>query len=256
MTTVPPPRSASVVVPAFNEASRIEASLDAVVGHLKGRGAAWEVIVVDDGSTDATADRVAGRPESAVRLIRFPANRGKGAAVKAGVLASRHDLVLLCDADLSTPIDELDRLAAQLEFAPVVIGSRQGEGADIERGWSRRAMSLVFNGTLHVLGLGRGVRDTQCGFKVLDGETARSLFADVEITGFAFDIELLELARHRGLALREVGVRWKASGESTVRPVRDAVRMLRDALAVRRRLRRLPARTPRSAAPPPPSSAP
>lgn len=253
-----PPRPASVVIPAFEEASRIGASLDAVVRHLAGRGVEWEVLVVDDGSTDGTAEIVAGRGDDHVRVLRFAANRGKGAAVKAGVLASRHPLVLLCDADLSTPIGELDRLAALLDAAPLVIGSRLRPGADIDRGWSRRAMSLAFNTILHALGLGRGLLDTQCGFKVIDGDTARALFAEIEITGFAFDVELVELARHRGLEIREVGVRWEASGESTVRPLRDAARMLRDALTVRRRLRRLApaaARAAGSKAPPPTGSA-
>jgi dolichyl-phosphate beta-glucosyltransferase len=242
MTPGSAPRSASVVIPAYNEAARIGDSLDAVERHLEARGAVWEVLVVDDGSTDATAEVVSGHGSEGVRLIRFAANRGKGAAVKAGVLESRYELVLLCDADLSTPIGELDRLVPYLESAPVVIGSRLRPGADIDRSLSRRAMSQVFNTMLHALGLGRGLLDTQCGFKVLDGDTARSLFRWVEIPGFAFDIELLELARHHGLEVAEVGVRWKASGESTVRPVRDALRMLRDALAVRRRLRRLPPR--------------
>jgi dolichyl-phosphate beta-glucosyltransferase len=236
------PRAASVIIPAYNEASRIAGSLDRVVRHLEARGVPWEVIVVDDGSLDGTADVVVRRSEAGVRVLGFPANRGKGAAVKAGVLASRYPLVLICDADLSTPIDELERLAELLDEAPVVIGSRLRPGADIDRGLSRRAMSLVFNAILHGMGLGRGLRDTQCGFKVLDGDTARALFEEVEISGFAFDIELLELARRHGLAILEMGVRWRASGESTVRPVRDALRMLRDALAVRRRLRRRPPR--------------
>ncbi|MDH3523287.1 MAG: glycosyltransferase family 2 protein [Acidobacteriota bacterium] len=231
--------SVSVVVPAYNEAARIGETLHRIAEHLERRRTPFEILVVDDGSTDGTAAAVEAHPAAGVRLLRQPANRGKGAAVRAGVLASRHDLVLVCDADLSTPIAELDRLATWIEDSAIVIASRQAPGARVARSWLRRLASQLFNAALRVLGLCRGIRDTQCGFKLLRGAEARSLFGQMEVDGFAFDIELLELARYRGLGVREVGVTWLDTGESSVSLVHHAPGMLRDAMALRRRLRGL-----------------
>jgi len=237
-------QSITVVIPAFNEARRISRSLDRVVAYLEDRESPFEVLVVDDGSTDGTAATVEAHTGSGVRILRLPANRGKGAAVKVGVLASTCEMVLISDADLSTPIEEVESLTPWLEEAQVVIASRQAEGAVVERNLRRRIASRVFNGALGAMGLCRGLRDTQCGFKLLDGEVARILFARMELDGFAFDIELIELARHYGYTVQEVGVVWRLSDESTVHFVRDTPRMLADAWAVRQRIKRLPAPTP------------
>ena len=237
-------QSITVVIPAYNEASRISRSLDTVVTYLEDRGSPFEVLVVDDGSADKTAATVEAHPGRGVRVLQQPANRGKGAAVKTGVLASSYELVLISDADLSTPIEELERLTPRLDETPIVIASRHVEGAVVERNLSRRFASRIFNGALAAMGLCRGLRDTQCGFKLLEGDVARFLFSRMELDGFAFDIELLELARHYGNTVSEVGVVWRHSGESTVRFFRDTPRMLADAWAVRQRIRRLPAPTP------------
>ncbi len=226
-------------MPAFNEAPRIGASLDRIVSYLRARETPFEVLVADDGSTDSTAEIVETHSASEVRLLRLPENRGKGAATRAGVLASRLDLVLVSDADLATPIEEFDSLAAFVDEAAVVIASRQVAGARVDRTVSRRLASKLFSLALWSMGLCRGLHDTQCGFKLLRGDAARSLFAQMEVDGFGFDIELLELARHHGHEIREVGVTWKASGESSVSLARHGPRMLREALGVRRRIRRL-----------------
>jgi len=231
-------RSLSVVVPAYNEARRIADSLDRLVAHLAPRPAPFEILVVDDGSIDRTAEIVEAHTASEIRLLRQPRNRGKGAAVRRGVLSSVMSRVLLCDADLSTPIEELDRLEQFIDSVPIVVASRLVAGARVERTSSRRIVSRLFGYAMRTAGVGSGIRDTQCGFKLLRGDLARALFAQMTLDGFAFDIELLALAKHHGLELREVGVTWNDSDESTVRLFRDAPRMLRDALAVRRRLKR------------------
>lgn len=239
MFTLRKSQSISVVVPAFNEAERIGQTLDRIAGYLEARAVPFEILVVDDGSTDQTATIVEAHPAVGVHLLRLPENRGKGAATRTGVMASTHELVLLCDADLSTPIEELDRLAAWVEEVPIVIASRQVEGANVARTARRRFASKVFSSTLRSLGLCRGLLDTQCGFKLIRGEVARSLFALIEIDGFAFDIELLELARHYGLNVREVGVTWQESGSSTVSLLRHAPHMVLDSFAILGRIRRL-----------------
>ncbi|REJ74641.1 MAG: glycosyltransferase family 2 protein [Acidobacteria bacterium] len=228
----------SVVVPAFDERLRLPSSLERICAYLKsvGRLDRSEILVVDDGSRDGTADLASDWPEPTVRFLRLEENRGKGAALRTGVLASRGDLVLLCDADLSTPIEDLERLEARLEEAPVVFGSRARPESAIGRRqpWYRNQMGKTFNRLLWLLGV-RGVRDTQCGFKLLRGDVARRLFERLTIDRFAYDVELLLAARAAGHEVVEVGVRWDHVEESRVHPVRDAARMLYDVARLRLR---------------------
>jgi dolichyl-phosphate beta-glucosyltransferase len=167
-------------------------------------------------------------------VVRLPENRGKGAALRAGVLASSGDHVLLTDADLSTPITEVERLETELERADVVFGSRAVAGARIDRPQPRfrQWMGKTFNLMIRALVAG-GIRDTQCGFKLLDGPAARALFADLLLDGFAYDVELLWLARRRGLRIAEVGVVWNHSPESKVHLFTDSARMALDILRIR-----------------------
>lgn len=229
----------SVVIPAFNEAQRLAPTLESVLAFVEGRGQAFEVLIVDDGSTDATASIATTFAPRGVRTIRLDRNRGKGAALRAGVAASRGRLVLLTDADLSTPITELARLEPELGAAPVVIGSRAVADSRITRHQPRHRewMGKTFNRILRLLGVARH-QDTQCGFKLLEGDLARSLFAALTIDRFAYDVELLWLAERRGHRVVEVGVTWHDSPASTVHPLRDAARMLVDVLRFRFRHRR------------------
>lgn len=233
----------SVVIPAYNEARRLGSTLDRVTEYLRGRQGSegeHEVLVVDDGSTDDTARRVASYPDPLVRLVRQPENRGKGAALRRGVAESRGERVLLCDADLSTPIQEVERLASRLDDgADVAIGSRAVAGADVQKHqpFYRELMGKTFNRIIRLLGV-RGLRDTQCGFKLLDGEVARRLFRMLRTDGFAFDVELVWLARRHGLRVDEVGVRWIDSPDTRVHALYDSARMLRDVLLMRWRHRR------------------
>ena len=173
-----------------------------------------------------------------VRVLRLPENRGKGAALRTGVAATHGARVLLTDADLSTPIADLERLEPHLAAAPVVIGSRAVAGSDLVRRQPlyRELMGKTFNRIVQLLAL-RGLHDTQCGFKLLDGAVARGLFADLTIDRFAYDVELLWLARRRGHRIVEVGVRWANSPLSRVSPLTDSLQMLVDVARIRWRHR-------------------
>lgn len=235
----PVPVELSVVIPAYNEARRLGPTLDRVDGYLRERGLSAEVLVVDDGSTDSTAALVERHPAPNVRLVRQPENRGKGAALRRGVEESRGRRVLLCDADLSTPIDDLPRLECRLdEGAEVAIGSRglADSAVNVRQPLYRELMGKTFNRIIRLLGV-RGVRDTQCGFKLLDGVAARHLFSMLRTEGFAFDVELIWLARRAGYRIDEVGVRWENSRASSVDPIVDSLAMLRDVLLMRWRHR-------------------
>lgn len=228
----------SIIIPAYNEERRIGATLARVTRYLDDRRADYEVIVVDDGSRDATRQAVAevAGDHARVRLLALPDNAGKGAAVRAGVLASRGRAVLFSDADLSTPIEELERLEAALaDGADVAIGSRVAPG-EVARSQPvlRRLQGRAFHLIVRALGFRvvSTIRDTQCGFKLFRGAVARLLFRELTLTGFAFDVELLELA-HKRFALREVPVAWAHADGSKVRPGIDAARMLRDLMRIR-----------------------
>ncbi len=226
----------SVVIPAYNEEKRLGDTLEEVLRFLAARGGGYEVLVVDDGSQDGTAALAGRYAARGVTLLRQDINRGKGAALRRGVLASKGRRVLLTDADLSTPIADLERLERHLEESPLVLGSRAVAGAEISRHqpFYREWMGRTFNLILRLLGFGP-FRDTQCGFKLLDGEQARHLFAELTVDRFAYDVELVDLARRRGLAVAEVGVRWADSPSSRVDPLRDSARMLWDVLKLRLR---------------------
>jgi len=207
----------SVVIPAYNEALRLPATLARVREHLAGRGLAHEILVVDDGSTDATADlaRAAG---DVVRLLRHEPNRGKGYAVRRGMLAATGARRLMTDADLSTPIEELARLEAEIDRGfDVAIGSRAVAGARIEvrQPAYREAMGRLFNRLVQALLL-PGLSDTQCGFKLFTAAAAEAVFGPCRLHGFSFDVEALYLARRRGLRIAEVPIVWRNDAATRV----------------------------------------
>ena len=233
------PVELSVVIPAYNEASRLGDTLERVLPYLEKRGSTFEVLVVDDGSSDATVEVANEYAHRGVWVLELARNRGKGAALRHGVVASSGAKVLLSDADLSTPIQEVERLEPWLERADLVLGSRAVEGARIElrQPWHRELMGKTFNLLIRLLGFG-AFRDTQCGFKLLQGEAARRLFPLLTIDRFAYDVELVWEAQRLGLRVVEVGVEWHDSPVSRVRPWQDAPQMFRDVLRVRFRRRR------------------
>ncbi len=223
----------SVVIPVYNEAERIVPTIASIIAHLAGSGLEFEIIVSDDGSTDGTPGLVRSLDLRNVVLLDPRVNRGKGAAVRAGVQAAGGALVLFTDADLSTPIEEIDAMLDAIRDVDVVIGSRAVLGAEeTEKSGLRRLFSWGAR-LLTRLALGLEVADTQCGFKLFQRHAARDLFGMQRIDGFSFDAELLFLARRLGLRVREVPVRWVDAPGSTVRPVRVAAAFALDVVRMR-----------------------
>ncbi len=234
------PVTLSIVIPAYNEQARIGATVQALAAFLRGRDWTWEIRVVDDGSTDGTAGVVeeVARTGAGVLLQREP-HRGKGGAVKAGMLAATGEWRFLCDADLSMPAGELPRfLPPALADADVAIGSREGPGARrVGEPLARHLMGRTFNRAVQALIL-PGIEDTQCGFKMFSARAAGDIFPRVTVEGWAFDIEVLYLARLLGYRVVEVPIEWHYREASQVSMVRDSAGMLREVLRIRRRAAR------------------
>ncbi|HVT46046.1 MAG TPA: dolichyl-phosphate beta-glucosyltransferase [Thermoanaerobaculia bacterium] len=241
-TTAPRISDVSIVIPAFNEAGRLPSSLERIMewSH-RNQGVVREIIVVDDGSRDGTAEAAKrmARPETPVVLEVQPENRGKGAALRRGVLLARGAWILLTDADLSTPIEEIDRLSGSIERFDIVIGSRGLAESDIRirQAWYRQQMGRTFNRLVRLL-TGIPFRDTQCGFKLLRRSVARDIFERARIDRFAWDVEILLLAASLGYSVVEVPVSWFNSPDSRVHIVGDSTRMLVDVVKTRLRLPR------------------
>jgi dolichyl-phosphate beta-glucosyltransferase len=226
----------SIVVPAFNEAGRIAETVRKIDAFVRESPLAIELIVVDDGSSDSTAEIVRGLDVKGLRLIRNPENHGKGYTVRQGVLAAVGKYVLFTDADLSAPIEELNKLLeiAIREGADVVIGSRALDRGYIEKHQSRfrELGGIVFNLMVRFF-LGLRLHDTQCGFKLFQRERSRRVFEEQTTFGFGFDPELLFLAKRNGLRIHEAPVRWSHAEGSKVHLLRDGIRMLFDLLRIR-----------------------
>ena len=227
----------SVVVPAYNEEARIGRTLDEIEAYLSGRTFTWEILVVDDGSVDRTREIVeeAGRRIPGIRVLPV-AHGGKGWAVRQGMLSARGRLRFMADADLAMPIDQLDGFLIRAdEGCDVMIASREAPGARrFGEPHMRHVMGRVFNWVVRLLAV-RGIQDTQCGFKCLTAEAADALFRVMSIDGFGFDVELLYVAKKRGLSVIEVPIQWRYQPRSKVRPLRDSILALTDILRIRLR---------------------
>lgn len=225
----------SIVVPAFNEARRIGDSLDTLRGALSSHADSWEIVVVDDGSTDRTAAIVDGvaAVDARVRLIRA-AHRGKGGALRVGLVHARGARRFMCDADLSMPVHEIQRfLAAVPAQADIAIGTREGVGARrVGEPLHRHVMGRVFN-LLVRMAVMSNITDTQCGFKMFSAAAVETVIPRTTLDGWAVDIEILLVARLAGLRVREVPIEWHYRDQSRVSPVRDGIRMARDVLRIR-----------------------
>jgi dolichyl-phosphate beta-glucosyltransferase len=227
----------SIVIPAYNEEARLPATLEKVLAFVREQKWPAEVIVVNDGSRDSTADivrRMAAR-EPTLILLENPGNRGKGYSVRNGMLQARGRIVLFSDADLSSPISEAPKLLAALAGgAGVAIGSRwmRAELQTRRQSWLRQILGRVFNLLARVL-LGLQFHDTQCGFKAFTREAAQAIFPLQKIERWGFDPEILFLARKLGFKVEEVPVFWGHSGGERIHPIRDGAKMLLDMLQIR-----------------------
>jgi dolichyl-phosphate beta-glucosyltransferase len=232
----------SIIVPAYNEASRLEKSLTTIYRYLSDAYPNTEVIIVDDGSTDLTAKvaeesiKTAGKVQ--IRLIRNSPNRGKGHAVRMGLLAARSPIALFSDADLSTPMTEIPKLLAAIEQegCDLVFGSRALDRnlIGVHQSWRREQGGRVFNLIVRVA-TGLPFSDTQCGFKAFRLATCRPIIEAAVIDRFSFDVELLYLAHLSGLTLKEIPVRWDHNDGSKVSVLRDSLRMFSEVQRIRAR---------------------
>lgn len=227
----------SIIIPAYNEAQRIGATLVSIVNYLKRQNFNYEIIVVDDGSTDDTASIVQKfvKVNKQIFLICNQVNRGKGYAVRKGMLKAKGKFILFSDADLSTPFGEVEKLILWLKNGcDVAIGSRALKESQIEfhqpryREWGGK----LFNKVVRVIAV-RGIKDTQCGFKCFTNEVANRIFPKQCLEGFGFDIEILYITKKLGFKVKEVPVRWRHSPESKMNLLKDSLDMLKSLFQIR-----------------------
>lgn len=228
----------SIVIPAYNEESRIEATLSKIYDFMHTKDYDYEVIIVDDGSTDKTVTRAQQSilcKENKLTVIKNWINAGKGFSVKRGILGGRGDYILFTDADLSTPIEEADKLFYHINNGyDVVIGSRGVKDSDvrIHQPWHRERMGKIFN-FLVKLFLMNEFNDTQCGFKLFKGDVARKITQFLRVDGFCFDVEMLYLIKSKGYKIKEAGVIWKNSTQSKVKVLGSSIAMFLDILKIK-----------------------
>ncbi len=231
----------SIIIPARNEARRLPSTLEKIAHFLSRQDYDAEVIVVDNGSTDGTAATVqefTRQHEGFPITVVYEPRRGKGAAVRTGMLHGTGEILFLCDADLSMPIEELDKFLTKLpEQTDIAIGCRECPGSSrLGEPIHRRLMSRVFNQLLRSLGL-TGLPDTQCGFKAFRRNVAYDVFAAQTIPGWGFDVEILAIARRRRYSVASVPIAWNHDADSRVRPFLDVVAMFQEIWSIRQRLR-------------------
>lgn len=232
----------SIVIPAYNEQSCIAESLEKVLDFARNHTGGAEIVVVDDGSTDTTASIVEavrsrlGPSDPPLHLVRHGVNRGKGAGVRTGFHHARGTIVLFTDADLSSPIAEANHLIGAItsDTCDIAIGSRAVDPSliTVQQGAFRRRSGRIFNGLVRRIE-GLPLLDTQCGFKAFRREAAAPVFALQRIEGFAFDVEILYVARKFGLRIRELPVHWNHVADSKVSLLTDSVRMFLDLCRIR-----------------------
>ncbi|MBI3158710.1 MAG: glycosyltransferase family 2 protein [Chloroflexi bacterium] len=224
----------SIIIPAYNEESRLAETLDEIAAFLARQDYAAEVLVVENGSRDRTFAIARAYAETHPGFSALHRGQpGKGGAVRAGMLAARGRYRFMCDADRSMSIADLPRFLPPNHSAPIVIGSREAPGAvRYNEPQFRHLGGRGINWMIRVLAL-PGLQDTQCGYKLFRADAAEDLFSDQTLTGWSFDAEILFLARRRGYAIAEQPIPWNFAAESHVRPIPDALRLFRDLLVIR-----------------------
>lgn len=219
----------SIIIPAFNEAKRIGASIHTILDYLTSTSWTYEIIVIDDGSTDSTFAVVKTLKNKYIKLVSYNPNRGKGYAVHQGLCQARFDLVLFTDADLSTPIQDIERLLPFARSYDVVIGSRNLPNSIITKPqpFVRSRLGKTFPFLVKLLLL-PGIADTQCGFKLFNRKAIELIIPRQTLHDFGFDVEILYICRQAGLSIKEVGIQWGNAQGSKVRIFRDSLRMFFD----------------------------
>ena len=227
----------SVVIPAFNEEKRIRETLSKIELYLIEQDYSYEIIVVDDGSVDNTAELVKNSTtyNHSLRLLKNEDNKGKGFSVKRGVLEARGVYILFSDADLSTPIEEIEKLMPWFDKGyDIVIGSRGLPQSNIiiHQPFYRETMGRIFSIIVQILNI-RGINDTQCGFKCFRRDVAYQIFPKQTIRGFTFDVEVLYIASNLGNRIKEVPIDWYNSPQTSVNAISDYLKMFIDLLRIR-----------------------
>ncbi len=226
----------SVIIPAYNESDRIAPTIEKISEYLDSKKMSYEILVVDDGSTDGTPALIEklAQDNPSLRLLCNEKNEGKGNAVKKGVLNSWGEMVFFTDADLSTPIGEIAKFFTEFPASDVVIGSRSIAGADVQihEPIVRELLGKTFNKIVQLLCV-PGIVDTQCGAKMFKKDAAHKIFPLVQTERFAFDVEVLYLARRLGYKIKEIPVRWLYESNTRVRTFLDGPKMLWDIFKIR-----------------------
>ncbi|MFN4227553.1 MAG: dolichyl-phosphate beta-glucosyltransferase [Candidatus Ratteibacteria bacterium] len=227
----------SIIVPAYNEEKRILKTIEKIYKYFAEKNLDFEIIVVDDGSKDKTIEVVEelSKDKKEVKILKHPKNMGKGAAVRTGVLNSSGDLILFTDADLSTPIEEFEKLKKKIEEGyDIAIGSRGLKDSKIviPQPFYRRIIGKIFPLLVRLLVI-KDFKDTQCGFKLFKKEAGKKIFSQLKTNGFAFDVEVLARAKKEGYKIAEVGVVWYNSPRSSVKIFKDSFKMFFSLLKIR-----------------------
>lgn len=227
----------SIIIPAYNEEKRIIHTIMKVKDYCEKNFNKYEIIIVDDGSTDNTKEALFHifKDDNTIKFITYEKNRGKGYAVKKGAFISEGNFTLITDADLSTPIEEVEKLFMYINKGyDIVIGSRALKDSEIliKQPWWRRFMGRVFNKLVRII-INLDYLDTQCGFKLFKGGIAKSLFNKAKINRFAFDVEVLYLAKRNDYSVIEVPVRWLNSPYSKVKPIKDSLECFKDLIKIK-----------------------
>jgi dolichyl-phosphate beta-glucosyltransferase len=228
----------SIVIPAYNEEKRITSTIERIIEYVHERALASEIIVVDDGSTDKTdqvVEEISQKNQFPIKILKNEQNMGKGFTVKKGALAALGEYILFSDSDMSTPIEEFDKMLPLLtNDCDVTIGSRAMKNSDIQirQVWYREGMGKIFNFFVQLL-VFQGIKDTQCGFKAFRHDPAKRIFSKVTVNRFGFDVEVLFLAKMLKLKIGEVPIKWLNSPASRVRCVTDSLNMFSSLVQIR-----------------------
>jgi dolichyl-phosphate beta-glucosyltransferase len=233
----PEPPHLSIVIPAYNEEARIGQSLEKIIAYFQNSKCDYEIIIVNDGSDDRTAEVARSYFDGPVRgtILNNKMNTGKGYSVKKGMLTAKGRYILFSDTDLSTPIQEVEKLFQALHAGcDIAIGSRAlpSSKVSVHQKWYRETGGRIFNKVVQMLTL-PGIKDTQCGFKCFSREAAQKVFPRQKLEGWSFDVEILYIARRLGLLIREVPVEWRNSFDSRVSFLKDGLRMVMDLIKIR-----------------------